>query len=206
MAVAKARNLRPGGAGRFGYSEGLDPGGRNRGHESALLIAEQGFESVLVEKSPRLGGMGRAAPVYPVRKRSAPDRSVNGNGVGTNPGPRPDRAILESVSAYAGNFRSMLLTSRAGAWKWSTGLSSWQPAVWNIFRADTSMENPTAFSPRPSSKTLGRLDDRATHRQQCNDSVCRFEGRRSRLLQQGSAAGQAVKTSLKLLDLNLPPI
>jgi len=87
MAVAKARNLRP----LVERAVSVTPralilGGGIAGMRAALLIAEQGFESVLVEKSPRLGGMaGRLRYTLSGSDPRLIARSMEME-VGTNPG------------------------------------------------------------------------------------------------------------------------
>jgi len=115
MGVAKARLLEEGEEVRLPVkTECLIIGGGVGGMTAALNIAEQGFQAVIVERAPELGGVVKAlSSIYEGRERIPAAPLVKGlvEAVQAHPGVQVyTGAELETVEGYIGNYRASIRT------------------------------------------------------------------------------------------------
>jgi heterodisulfide reductase subunit A2 len=204
MAVAKAGNLDP----LPGQTVPVTPraliiGGGIAGMKAALSIAGQGFESCLVEKTPRLGGsagrlrftLSGSDPRELLRTLETEVRENPRIAVFTN-------AHVESVSGYVGNFSSVIRNGEGAAVTVEHGV---------IVAATGGVENvPDRYlygkSPRVLTQTeFEELLERPGEARSLRSIVMiQCAGSRGDDLAYCSkvCCGQAVKNALKLLEGN----
>ena len=146
MAVARARLLEPLYEIPFEVDQrALVSGGGLAGLTAALNLADQGFETFLIERSAELGGMARRStgPLKGWRFRiisGTADRTGEVSIPGSGFSPRPN--CLETTG-HVGQLHQHLFFTRGKRGRWNTGPWWWPPAVRN-----TSPENmPTAGIP-----------------------------------------------------------
>ncbi len=202
MAVAKASELRPLPEQRLPViPKALVIGGGMAGMTSALSIAEQGFESFLVEKSTELGGNLRHIRITlsgDDPRQILEDIEAK---VMSNPLIHVYReAVVESVSGYVGNFATLIRTHEKsetlehGVIVVATGGTQYEPKQYLYGKS------PQVVTQRELEEKLTRPDEI----EKINEIVMiQCVGSRGEDLPYCSkvCCGQAVKNALRILEL-----